>query len=117
MFYNIFLKLCNDRGISPSAAALDMGFTKAANTKWAAGKTPRDATLAKIAEYFNVSVEYLKGEEGETDYKVQKKNPAQMDGAGVDARLREIWNDSTEAERKAIVSFYETIRGLRGKTE
>lgn len=114
MFYDIFLKLCNDRKISPSAAALDMGFTKAANTKWAAGKTPRDATLAKIAEYFNVSVEYLKGE---TDDRGQKKSPAQMDGAGVDDRLREIWNDSTEAERKAIVDFSEMIRGLRGKTE
>jgi len=117
MFYNIFLKLCNDRGISPSAAALDMGFTKAANTKWAAGKTPRDATLAKIAEYFNVSVEYLKGEDGETDERGQKNSPAQMDGAGVDDKLRKIWDDCTEAERKAIVSFYETIRGLRGKTE
>lgn len=114
MFYDIFLKLCNDRKISPSAAALDMGFTKAANTKWAAGKTPRDATLAKIAEYFNVSVEYLKGE---TDDRGQKKSPAQTDGAGVDDRLREIWNDSTEAERKAIVDFSEMIRGLRGKTE
>lgn len=82
MFYNIFLKLCNDRGISPSAAALDMGFTKAANTKWAAGKTPRDATLAKIAEYFNVSVEYLKGEDGETDDRGQKKSPMPSDGAG-----------------------------------
>lgn len=92
MFYDIFLKLCNDRKISPSAAALDMGFTKAANTKWAAGKTPRDATLAKIAEYFNVSVEYLKGE---TDDRGQKKSPGQV----------------TEAQEKidAIMKIYDML--------
>lgn len=117
MFYNIFLKLCNDRGISPSAAALDMGFTKAANTKWAAGKTPRDATLAKIAEYFNVSVEYLKGEEGETDYKVQKKSPAQMDGAGVDDELRRIWDAASDDERGLILDMARMVRDRGRKGE
>lgn len=117
MFYNIFLKLCNDRGISPSAAALDMGFTKAANTKWAAGKTPRDATLAKIAEYFNVSVEYLKGEEGETDERGQKKSPAQMDGAGVDDELRRIWDAASDDERGLILDMARMVRDRGRKGE
>lgn len=113
MFYNIFLKLCNDRGISPSAAALDMGFTKAANTKWAAGKTPRDATLAKIAEYFNVSVEYLKGEEGENDERGQKKSPAQMDGAGVAKRnLLSVVADLSEDECTHVLNLIDAAKKL-----
>lgn len=114
MFYDIFLKLCNDRKISPSAAALDMGFTKAANTKWAAGKTPRDATLAKIAEYFNVSVEYLKGE---TDDRGQKKSPAQMDGAGVDDELRRIWDAASDDERGLILDMARMVRDRSRKGE
>ena len=75
---------------------------------------PDGETLKKLADYFDVGIQYLMGE---TDDRGQKNSPAQMDGAGVDDELRRIWDDSTEAERKAIVSFYETIRGLRGKTE
>lgn len=112
MFYDIFLKLCNDRQISPSAAALDMGFTKAANTKWAAGKTPRDATLAKIAEYFNVSVEYLKGE---TDDRGQKNSPGQVTEAELDEELIQIWNSADDVEREAIVNAAKMVRSLRGK--
>lgn len=105
MFYNIFLRLCNDRGISPSAAALDMGFTKAANTKWAAGKTPRDATLAKIAEYFNVSVEYLKGEEGETDEREQKNSPMLSDGTGEEMeRYFALLTSENQAYVKSVIA-------------
>ena len=75
MFYENYLRLCNDRGITPSAAAVDMGLTKAANTKWAAGKTPRDATLKKIADYFEVTIPYLMGE---TDDRTQKNSPGQV---------------------------------------
>lgn len=107
MFYDIFLKLCNDRGISPSAAALEMGFTKAANTKWAAGKAPRDATLAKIAEYFNVSVDYLKGE---TDNNGQKNSPDQMTGAEIDNELVRIWNASSGEERGLILDMARMVR-------
>ena len=79
MFYENYLRLCNDRGITPSAAAVDMGLTKAANTKWAAGKTPRDATLKKIADYFEVTIPYLIGE---TDDRGQKNSPMPSDGTG-----------------------------------
>lgn len=107
MFYDIFLKLCNDREISPSAAALEMGFTKAANTKWAAGKTPRDATLAKIAEYFNVPVDYLKGE---TDDRGQKNSPGQMTEAEIDNELVRIWNASSDEERGLILDMARMVR-------
>lgn len=103
MFYDIFLKLCNDRGISPSAAALDMGFTKAANTKWAAGKTPRDATLAKIAEYFSVSVDYLKGE---TDNRRETKEKAPTPVKSVEAMyIAELANSLPDQKRKEAVAY------------
>lgn len=59
MFYDRFVKLCNEKGVSPSAAAEQIGLTRSANTKWAEGKIPRKATLVKLADYFGVPPEYF----------------------------------------------------------
>ena len=71
MFYTKFVKLCNERDVSPSAAAEQMGLSRAANTKWASGKIPRKATMQKIADYFGVPVSYFSEEDQETE-----KSPA-----------------------------------------
>lgn len=109
-------ELISEKHITKAQFLKECGFGGNSFSNWKNSKTgyPTEVYLTKIANYFDVSVEYLKGK---TDDRGQKKSPAQMDGAGVDDELRRIWDDSTEAERKAIVSFYETIRGLRGKTE
>lgn len=106
--------LTEEKGIKEKQVLADCGLNKNQFGLWRQGRTPNAASQKVLADYFGVSVEYLMGK---TDDRGQKKSPAQMDGAGVDDRLREIWNDSTEAERKAIVDFSEMIRGLRGKTE
>lgn len=68
-FYENYVKLCNSVGKSPSAVAVELKFGKPSVTRWKSGAEPRDATLQKIADYFGVTVEYLKGE-------VTKKDPA-----------------------------------------
>ena len=75
-FYNIYLSLCVKNNISPSRAAKDMGFTSPTVTRWKSGSIPNDVTLMKIANYFDVSMEYLKtGQEQET----KKDQPAEID--------------------------------------
>ena len=69
MFYDTFLYLCNQAGVSPSAAVVDMGFQKSVATRWKNGTVPRDANLMKVADYFGVTTDYLLT--GET-----KKSPA-----------------------------------------
>ena len=62
MFYNNFVNLCNKVNKSPSAVAVEMGFQKSVVTRWKKNNaTPTDANLAKIADYFNISVDDLKG--------------------------------------------------------
>ena len=63
MFKEIFTKLCNERGLAPSAVCELVGLSNSAYSKWDETSVPRTATLYRIAEYFNVSVAYLKGEE------------------------------------------------------
>lgn len=61
MFYEIFKKLCDERGTTPTAVALDMGISTSLTSRWKHGGKPRIETLNKIADYFGVSVSYLLG--------------------------------------------------------
>ena len=64
MFYDKYCELCKQKGISPSAAAIEMGINKGTVSIWKSkGTTPQTAILSKIADYFGVSVDYLLGNE------------------------------------------------------
>jgi len=60
MFYNKFLKLCEKNEIKPSVAANEIGFNKSTVSAWKRnGNNPNGDILFKVADYFNVSIEYL----------------------------------------------------------
>ena len=60
MFYDIFLNLCQDRGISSYKALKEMGVGMSTATRWKQGTAqPSYKTLQKIADYFGVSVDEL----------------------------------------------------------
>ena len=63
MFWEIFVKLCNKHNTKPNPVAKALNLSSGAVTKWKSGATPNDTTLYKIANYFGVTVSYLKGEE------------------------------------------------------
>lgn len=106
MFYEKYLELCDSSGLSPSAAAEKIGFTKAANTKWADGRQPRPATLAKIAAFFNVPTDYFAS--GETTGK--EKAPT-LEEPSVEAMyIAELVNDLPAEKRKQVVSYLLELR-------
>ena len=65
--YEIFEKLCEKSGVTPYRVCKETGITTATISNWKAGRyTPKQDKLQKIADYFNVSVDYLMtGEEKE----------------------------------------------------
>ncbi len=70
MFYDVYLELCKKKKVSPTRAAIEIGLSKSTPTTWKQrGLTPQGDTLSKIADYFNVTVDYLLGTEQ------QKKAP------------------------------------------
>ena len=78
MFWENFVKLCNNKGVSPNGACADLGFSTAIATKWKNGATPRSTTLQLIADYFDVSVDYLLGKEA--DQSQEDKNTITLRG-------------------------------------
>lgn len=66
MFFDIFYDLCKKKGISCKKAAEDIGLSNSITTKWKkTGATPGGDTLNRIANYFDVSTDYLLGKEAE----------------------------------------------------
>lgn len=64
MFYDKFLQLCAQRGISPSKAAVEAGISKSLVTKWRTNQVqvPSAEVLQKLSRYFSISVSDLLGE-------------------------------------------------------
>lgn len=62
-FYDRVNELCREHGISITALALMLGFSKGTPSNWKTmTKPPRAETVRKIAEYFDVTVSSLMGD-------------------------------------------------------
>jgi len=57
VFYDRFIELCKQKGVSPTRAALEAGISKSLVSKWKsnAAKEPSPEVLRKIADYFGIS--------------------------------------------------------------
>lgn len=74
MFKKIFIDLCNSKKEAPTAVCMKVGLSNATFSCWTDTSVPRKATLQRIADYFEVSVDYLLGKE---EIKKPTKNIAQ----------------------------------------
>ena len=63
MFYDRFVQLCKQRGVSTSKAAIDAGLSKSTVTKWKKdpGTKPSGNVIDKLCRYFEISVSELLG--------------------------------------------------------
>ena len=80
-FYDKFVNLCASIGEKPTPVAQKLGISKGTVASWKRrGNDPTDAYLAKIANYFGVSVDDLRG-----NSENEKKPTAQGDGLKLDS--------------------------------
>ncbi len=93
MFKRNFIKLCNQRGVAPSAVCRQVGIAPATFSCWTDESVPRQATLMRIADYFGVTVDDLLSKEEP----LQKETPA-TEG---DEQLMEAWRLFTRLDAEA----------------
>ena len=104
MFYDRFKALCENKKTSPTRAAIDMGFSNSITTKWKkTGATPDGVTLAKIAEYFGITVDELLGKE---------KQPTEGELHPANKKLMELSRTLPPEEAEKV---YKAISLLLGK--
>ncbi len=73
--YERFVQLLNEKGITAYQVYKDTGVSQSVLSAWKKGaSTPRPMTLKIIADYFGVSIAWLKGE---TDERSSKEKPAE----------------------------------------
>lgn len=68
MFFDRYSSLCKKKGKTPTGVALELNVSRATVNYWKNGNVPKQEILIKIADYFNVTVDYLLGT-------TQKENP------------------------------------------
>ena len=71
-FYEKYLMLCDKNKKTPSGAALEMGLSKTTVNRWKNGGGITDATILKVATFFGVPKEELKGD---TEQKEKPSTP------------------------------------------
>lgn len=96
-FYNNYLVLCNSVGKTPSAVALEIGFSKSTVSRWKAGQSANDATLQKVADFFGCTIAELTGE------MEQKEKPAPESGLSVD-EIKEAFRGKSFEELTEILA-------------
>lgn len=62
-FFERYSELCKEAGETPNSVAKTIGASSGSVTAWKNGTEPRYSTIVKIADYFNVPIGYLSGNE------------------------------------------------------
>ena len=63
MFYQRLRKLCKEKNITVTKMVNELGLSSANLSNWKSGRLPKTEIAFKIAEYLNISVYELMGEE------------------------------------------------------
>ena len=79
MFWDNFELLCRQNGVTPNAVAAAVGIKSSGTvTGWKKGALPRPSIAKKLADYFNVTTQYLLfGEETVSENKEALSLPAE----------------------------------------
>ncbi len=74
--YTIFENLCSNSNIKPAQLAKEIGISQSIFSYWKSGKRhPSIKTMELIANYFNVSVDYLRGNTEHPQINPQNNTP------------------------------------------
>lgn len=97
-------RLAERRDISLQDLATELSFSKNLIYRWKTSD-PKAKDLEKVADYFNVSVDYLLGREDTTEV---NDDHLKVVAAHID-------DDATEEEINEILNFIDFVQSKRGK--
>ena len=107
MFYEKYARLCAERGLSVTGVARALHITPNAPSAWANGATPRNSTLKRIADYFNVDVSYFYQDdeiESKDDKIVEKfKDELKRDLTDDEQLLLDIFRTMTDEQKTCLM--------------
>ena len=99
-FYDNYVSLCAKSNKSLSAVAEAIGLSRTSPNGWKKGKQPSDVTLAKLANYFGITVAELLGEE-------KKTATIGDDLSAEEWEFVKLYREASEKRRAAVKIFLE----------
>ena len=95
MFYDTLQGLCREHGLSVSAALKIMGVSSGNISHWKKGRLPKGKTLRRMAQFFDVPIDFLIGDK-------QNLFAAQQE------RLLLLFSSVPDEQREAVLTVFET---------
>lgn len=119
IMYEIFSKLLHEYGVTAYKISKETGISQSTLSDWKSGKiTPKADKLQIIADYFNVSLEYLMtGEEkagGETYY-INEDTREIAQKVFESKELRLLFDAAKDAKPEDIETTYNMLLALKRK--
>ena len=108
-FFERYCILCKEQGSTPNGVAKKLGVASASVTQWKQGSVPRVETLARIADYFGVTVDYLTGKSEE------KKQSVLPEENGLDEEFIRSYSRLNETNRAQIDSLIQFLLSQQGQ--
>lgn len=122
--YEIFEQLLRKYNLSAYKVSKMTGVTQSTLSDWKRGRsTPKTDTLQKIADYFDVSVDYLMGRESDEPNAIDKENnPIVLDDDALELleelkerpEMRTLFSVSRKATKEDILKAVKIIEALKG---
>jgi len=106
VFFEQVSKLCKGQNISLTFLVTDCLKMSVSNvTKWRNGNVPKSDTVKKIAAYFNVSTDYLLG--NETENRLPAKAKSLSD---IESEILEIYNTLPKDKKQAFLTVARSLK-------
>ncbi len=117
--YSVFERLCKERGVTPYRVCKETGLTTSTISNWKAARyEPKQDKLQKIADFFGVSVEYLKtGEEREDrpKYYLNDETASIAQDIFENKELRALFDAARDAEPGDLTAVHGMLLALKRK--
>lgn len=117
--YEVFEQLLQRNGVTPYKVAKEAGVTQTALSNWKSGKsTPTTKTLQKIADYFDVTIDYLmSGEkkEGGEKYYINDETAAIAQDIFENKELRLLFDTARDTEPEDLIAVHNMLLALKRK--
>lgn len=128
-FLEIVLKLLKEKGISKNKMLTDLKLSKNSFVDWTKyGNIPNGETLSKIAEYFNVTADYLLGKSDSPDntyiyddndnlVAIDDETREIIDSLRTRPEMKILFSVTNKATKEDIIQAVKIIEALRKESE
>lgn len=119
VMYEIYCKLRDAKGMKDADVARETGITKSTFSDWKNGRSnPKDAKLKKIADLFEVSLDYLRTGEKTVNgekYYVNEKTAEMAQKLFENSDLRALFDAAQDASPEDLKTTYDMLMALKRK--